>query len=192
MPDSPHSLLTGDDLHEPKGVEDADANELYVANGAGGGVWQKITSSSINDSSITPWSTGLVHARLNDSATHTSLSKVTFTALLINDVAGASLSSGAFVLPAGTYWFEGFATAMTPIPSSASSISMTLYNATDASNVLALTGPAGTISSGGAGYVATLPVRTRFTIAAQKTIEVQILATGATSFLVDALFVKVA
>lgn len=34
-----HSTLTDPYLHEPKGVASANANEVYVANGSGSGVW---------------------------------------------------------------------------------------------------------------------------------------------------------
>lgn len=37
MPD--HSTLTGAELHEPKGISIASSNEVYVANGSGGGSW---------------------------------------------------------------------------------------------------------------------------------------------------------
>lgn len=37
MPD--HSTLTGAELHEPKGISLASANEVYVANGSGSGSW---------------------------------------------------------------------------------------------------------------------------------------------------------
>lgn len=37
-----HSTLTGSDLHEPKGVATATANQLYVSNGSGSGVWTSI------------------------------------------------------------------------------------------------------------------------------------------------------
>jgi len=36
---TPHSTLTGADLHEPKGVSIATANTVYVADGAGSGSW---------------------------------------------------------------------------------------------------------------------------------------------------------
>lgn len=38
-----HSALTGADLHEPKGADTAAANTVYVADGLGSGVWQKVT-----------------------------------------------------------------------------------------------------------------------------------------------------
>ena len=34
-----HASLTGSNLHEPKGVANASNNQVYVANGAGSGVW---------------------------------------------------------------------------------------------------------------------------------------------------------
>ena len=34
-----HSTLTTTDLHEPKGVAAANADELYIANGSGSGAW---------------------------------------------------------------------------------------------------------------------------------------------------------
>lgn len=34
-----HSTLTGSDLHEPKGVAGASAQDVYIANGVGSGVW---------------------------------------------------------------------------------------------------------------------------------------------------------
>jgi hypothetical protein len=40
MPDTQHNVLTGANLHEPKGVATANANEVYVADGAASGAWQ--------------------------------------------------------------------------------------------------------------------------------------------------------
>ena len=37
-----HKNLTGSDLHEPKGVDSATANQLYLSNGAGSGVWTSV------------------------------------------------------------------------------------------------------------------------------------------------------
>ncbi len=39
MADVQHVALTGADLHEPKGVAAANDNEIYTADGAGGGAW---------------------------------------------------------------------------------------------------------------------------------------------------------
>lgn len=47
-----HSTLTGSDLHEPKGITGAAANEVYVADGAGSGSWSAIDSTVIADDSL--------------------------------------------------------------------------------------------------------------------------------------------
>lgn len=47
-----HATLTGASLHEPKGVATATANTVYVADGAGSGTWQTLTTSSLNTSSL--------------------------------------------------------------------------------------------------------------------------------------------
>ncbi len=39
MPTVQHSALTGAELHEPKGISGAAANDTYVADGSGGGAW---------------------------------------------------------------------------------------------------------------------------------------------------------
>lgn len=38
-----HRDLTGSDLHEPKGIEDASSGQLYVADGSGSGAWTSLT-----------------------------------------------------------------------------------------------------------------------------------------------------
>ena len=40
MPTILHNLLSTTDLHEPKGVSTAAANDVYMADGAGSGTWQ--------------------------------------------------------------------------------------------------------------------------------------------------------
>lgn len=37
-----HSTLTGADLHEPKDIDSATVDEIYVADGAGGGTWKQV------------------------------------------------------------------------------------------------------------------------------------------------------
>lgn len=43
-----HRLLTGDSLHEPKGVETATAGQVYEANGSGSGTWRDRLGGIIN------------------------------------------------------------------------------------------------------------------------------------------------
>lgn len=40
-----HKLLTGADLHEPKGVATALAGQVYISDGAGSGVWTTISTN---------------------------------------------------------------------------------------------------------------------------------------------------
>ena len=42
-----HRLLTGNSLHEPKGVENATAGQVYVADGLGSGSWQSRESGNL-------------------------------------------------------------------------------------------------------------------------------------------------
>ena len=42
-----HSLITGPDNHEPKGVESASINTVYVANGAGSGTWKNTETKDV-------------------------------------------------------------------------------------------------------------------------------------------------
>lgn len=42
-----HRLLTGDSLHEPKGIESASAGQVYVANGLGSGSWVARDSTNL-------------------------------------------------------------------------------------------------------------------------------------------------
>lgn len=52
MADVQHNALTSTDLHECKGADSASASTVRVADGAGSGGWQKITTSELNTSSI--------------------------------------------------------------------------------------------------------------------------------------------
>lgn len=47
-----HADLTGAELHEPKGVDSASADTVYIADGAGSGAWVKIPSSTIDSTSV--------------------------------------------------------------------------------------------------------------------------------------------
>lgn len=48
-----HSLLTGSDLHEPKGVASAASGRVYVANGSGSGSWTRLTAANLDFSALT-------------------------------------------------------------------------------------------------------------------------------------------
>lgn len=42
-----HKNLTGAQLHEPKGVEKAGTDTVYIADGEGSGVWQKMPLNAV-------------------------------------------------------------------------------------------------------------------------------------------------
>lgn len=73
-----HSALTGAELHEPKGADAASAGEVYVADGAGSGVWtpsslfaelyitagagtQALTTTAARLDPSTSWTSGVVN-----------------------------------------------------------------------------------------------------------------------------------
>lgn len=47
MPNIEHSVITDPNIHEPKGITSATASQVYVANGAGSGVWQNKNSGIV-------------------------------------------------------------------------------------------------------------------------------------------------
>tara|TARA_R110002012_G_scaffold16117_3_gene62773 strand:- start:985 stop:1554 length:570 start_codon:yes stop_codon:yes gene_type:complete len=42
-----HKLITGADLHEPKGVASAAANKVYVSNGSASGAWSTLDTNTM-------------------------------------------------------------------------------------------------------------------------------------------------
>ena len=103
-----HSTLTGASLHEPKGVAAASSGQVYVANGAGTGVWTSISTS------INPFGTQLLHVRDRVSS---GTAAQTFSSgnawnqrrlqtVATNEISGATLTSNQISLPVGTYWID--------------------------------------------------------------------------------------
>lgn len=48
MADVQHSALTDPNIHEPKGVATATVSKVYVANGAGTGIWRKLVEDDLD------------------------------------------------------------------------------------------------------------------------------------------------
>lgn len=50
-----HKNLSGEDLHEPKGIETAASGDVYIADGAGSGSWEPVTNDilGLNEYSLT-------------------------------------------------------------------------------------------------------------------------------------------
>lgn len=109
-----HKNLTGSQLHESKGVASASANLVYVTNGSGSGVWQKLTASQLSTTG-NAFGGQLFHCRTTASTTVSggtnvsgAFTKRVLDSTLTNEIVGASISNGVFVLPAGTYYTEGY------------------------------------------------------------------------------------
>lgn len=68
-----HSVLTGADLHEPKGVAAATSGQVYVADGAASGAWQKIGTSEIDTSEIQNLNTFFMQVVIADISTAESI-----------------------------------------------------------------------------------------------------------------------
>lgn len=107
MADVAHSDLTGSDLHEPKGVAAANADEVYIADGLGSGAWTPITDFIIDNFSNSFAQFIDLKATGTDGGTFTSGSwqDRTINTTVINDIPGASLATNTLTLPAGTYLF---------------------------------------------------------------------------------------
>lgn len=132
-----HKNLTGTDLHEPKGVAAAAADKVYVSNGAGSGVWQKLTASQLTGTG-NAFGAQLLHAREEQTsgvASSTLLTAATWTTMVLNilktnEISGASLGSNTLSLPAGTYWIESYASFS--LANGSGGVRLRLYNVTDA------------------------------------------------------------
>ena len=109
MSDNPHAHLTGTDLHEPKGVETASVNQVYVADGVGSGAWGLISKSTLADTA-NPFGSQLFHIREEQTSGSTSAGDVsnrvwsirTLNTVKTNEISGASLATNQFTLGAGT------------------------------------------------------------------------------------------
>lgn len=107
MADIEHSTITDPNIHEPKGIATATADQIYVADGAGSGDWTDI------DDYITAanWTLNdLINVRY-ESNTSEVIEAETWTQRGLNqtktnNLASASLSSNRISLPAGTYYID--------------------------------------------------------------------------------------
>lgn len=107
-----HSVLTGSDLHEPKGIAAAAANRVYVSNGAASGSWTTVPASAIAAAGVLVFQGQLYHIRDErssgtDGDTFTSS---TWNTRALNtektDELTITTASNQMSLAAGTYWIE--------------------------------------------------------------------------------------
>jgi hypothetical protein len=82
-----HVSIADPGIHEPKGVSTASSGSVYVANGAGGGSWQKITSSSFNTSEVDDYIQGNITDGSYDLGTYFTVNTVLDDVSAANDTA---------------------------------------------------------------------------------------------------------
>lgn len=113
MADIEHSTIADPNIHEPKGVAAADEYTVYVADGAGTGTWQLITSDSFDTGVGDTFATALLQVTYkttsgspSDDITAGSWQQRKLNTTVTNEISGASLGSNRITLPAGTYWID--------------------------------------------------------------------------------------
>ena len=180
MATTPHSGLTGANLHEPKGVAAAAANTIYIPDGAGSGAFAKLTHSQLQTTG-NPFGGQLLQVR-EEQVSGTAGSAITsgswitrvLNTSVTNEISGASLASNQITLPSGTYFIDGTA-SLTVQSATTVKHQLRLFNATDASAALVgLTAqvPISDSNNGPSGNSHSF-VRGRFTIASQKTFQLE-------------------
>lgn len=177
MTTTPHSTLTGTELHEPKGADTAAVDKVYVSDGAGSGTWQKLTADQLTTTG-NAFGAQLLH--LEDQKTSGTDGGAAFTGgwyprifntTLTNEISGASIGSNTYdiTLPAGTYYIN----ALCPF-FGAGNFGVRLQNITDATTLLL-----GTSGAASASVTAHSLLIGRFTLSGTKILEVQYRASSA-------------
>lgn len=166
-----HKNLTGNQLHESKGVDTATANTVYVANGSGSGSWTKLTANSLTGTA-TPLSSGFFQTTYETasgtgggSATISAWTTRPINTVKVNDISSSSLASNQITLPSGTYYLEANLNF-----SGTSSTKSRLRNITDSSTVLTSISSLFPPSTSGTGETV---LSGRFTITSSKVFEFQ-------------------
>jgi hypothetical protein len=187
-----HASLTGSDLHEPKGIENATAGQVYVADGAGSGDWT--TTSSDN-----AFSNAFAHYREQQSSGVSSnlTTSNSWTLVPLNtevfDNIGLTLASNAIALPSGTYHVK--ATVPLNMSSSPRLAKARIYNITDGASLIvgpAIRGQQTTVSSLSSGGqtisntvtnedTVSVSLEGRFTLGASKTVGLQVITSASTA-----------
>lgn len=106
-----HSTITDPNVHEPKGIVAATANQLYVSDGSGSGAWTDagdivVTTSGSFNSDIEVIRTESSAGFTNGNAWEDRTTSWTTTT---NNIGSASVSSYTISLPSGTYAVEAVA-----------------------------------------------------------------------------------
>ena len=185
-----HSVLTGSDLHESKGVAAAAANRVYVTNGAASGSFQQVPAAAIASAGVLVFQSQFYHIRderssgtEGDTLTNNSWNTRTLQTEKTDDLT-ITTSGNQISLVAGTYYiqceavtrFQGTSQRGT---TESNSSKLRLRNITDSTTLVTGLGTRWHWSDDGGGSdqdtdsVLTTTMAGRFTLAGTKSVEVQ-------------------
>lgn len=179
-----HSVLTGTDLHESKGVAAAAANRVYITNGAGSGTFSQVTDAVLA-AAAKPFSGQILHVR-EDAASGGGTSALTnnawSTRALSTELSDpgsiGTLASNQITLAAGTYFAMCFASAYCSFTNGTNYLAnakLRLRNVTDSATVLVGNNYRSSFGSLNTSYEANFVLSCVgvFTLAGTKAIELQ-------------------
>lgn len=193
-----HSILTGTDLHESKGVAAAANNRVYVTNGAGSGSFQQVPAAAIASAGVLVFQSQFYHIRDErssgtdgDTLTVSTWNTRTLQTEKTDDLT-ITTSGNQMSLVAGTYYVEvdastHFSGTIVRGGSDAVISKLRLRNVTDSTTLaVGQSGKFTVVDDGGGNNEVgecTLPTKLaqRFTLAGTKSVEVQNWVTNAWS-----------
>lgn len=184
-----HSVLTGTDLHEPKGIAAAAANRVYVSDGAASGSWTTVPAAAISAAGVLVFQGQFYNivASFSTGTNGGALGLNTWNTREINteltDDLGITTSSNQMSLVAGTYYvevdaatnFEGTSNSSIKLFTS----KLRLRNVTDSTTLVVGLGSrfSNNDSAGGNSETEDITLMThlsgRFTIGGTKLVEIQ-------------------
>lgn len=173
--------MTGADLHESKGTAAATVGQVFVADGAASGGYQKLTAASLTGTG-NPFGAQLLHVREQQtsgvaSTTAFSGNTVWHTRILntaiTNEIASATLVSNVISLPAGTYHVHAYG----QFRASGGDHKLRIRNISD--SVTLVSGPGCMVSNTDVGGNL-LSLQGRFTLGGTKNIGLHHYITGTT------------
>ncbi len=158
-----HSSLTDPNLHEPKGISTASANQLYLSNGSGSGTWTnanrfpgtgwgKYTNTTYVGTTALAVSTTpvLLPFTTNDNVSQLPISLTGTTSSLMNLSTETLQFVAAGDLHSITLTMEVYSTSGTPV-----TMDITLFGSSDGSSYATLLGETTVNLAKGAGQVIT-------------------------------------
>lgn len=185
-----HSVLTGSDLHESKGVAAAANNRVFVTNGAGSGSFQQVPAAAIAAAGVLVFQAQLYHitderssGTTGDNLTTGAWNTRTLQTERTDDLT-ITTSGNQISLVAGTYWIE--AEAVTHFEGTSENggtnfvtSKLRLRNVTDSTTIISGLGQKFRTADDGGGnrqgqmITFTSTLRGRFTLSGTKSIELQ-------------------